>query len=146
MQKMKRVLPLHALIWSQTISCPKITKKDQEYQLSLLLLSKEGHWSGNKGRGDLYLLLVIGAYLEHHRNKKLSTMTLHVSLIVYRNISTSTKGERNLIDISFLFGHPLGSLLKKKNLLCRSPYIIIPNCLSIAMFGFKTLMSLCTVF
>lgn len=118
---------LHALIWSQTIICPIITKKEKEYQLSLLLWESLKKTIGPviKEEGDLYLLLIIGAYLEYHRNKRVSIMTLLlVSLIVYkrRNIFTSIKGERNLIDLSFLFGHALASSLKNKNLLCTSPY------------------------
>lgn len=87
-------------------------------------ISKEGHWCSSEGREDFYLLLVIGAYLEHHRNKSVHNNTfLLVSFIVYkrRNIFTSTRGERNLIDLSLLFGHVLASLLKNKNLLCTSP-------------------------
>lgn len=128
MEKMKSS-SLHDLIWSQTISCPKITKKRTRVSAEFVVverISKEGHQSSNKGREDLYLFLFIGAYLKHHRNERTSITTVFFlgSLIVYkrRNISTSIRGERNLIDLSFLFGHALASSLKYKKLLCTSPY------------------------
>lgn len=47
---------LHALIWSQTTSCPKITKKEKA-EFVVVRISKEGHRSSNKGRrGSLFIV------------------------------------------------------------------------------------------